>query len=184
MKKRLFLISLFAVVISNAIQAQAKQKDIDILYQKYKNLDTITVTNANGTVKLAVKIIMNGNGKPQSITLVGYVDNSTSANSLIDKLENDKEKSGYKFSSSATVYSEEILNVNVYTKGTQYAKYGVSTDLFSKSDTPPPYETGTEEQKKRRAQMYYFALMGGCFVYMEVGDISRKVNDKSEEFKF
>ncbi|MBS1641597.1 MAG: hypothetical protein JSR11_03880 [Bacteroidetes bacterium] len=181
-KRLLFLLS---IIFSLALNAQTQTKDIDVLYQKYKNRDTIEVTNANGTVKLAVSVILNSKGKPESIILTGYADNSTLANSLIDKLENDKKKAGYKYSSFSTVYSGiEILNVSVYTKGSQYAKYGVDTDIFGKNDSPPPYETGTEEQKKRRTKAYWFAQFGGCYVYMEVGDISRKLNDKSEDFKF
>lgn len=182
---RISFLLLALLLFSASIQAQTKTKDIDALYQKYKNRDTIVVTNANGSVKLAVDIALNSNGKPQSIVLTGYVDNVTSAESIIDKLANDKQKAGYKYNSIATVYSGkgEILNVTVYTKGKEYAKYGVERDLMSKND-PPPYNSGTEEQKKRREQQYYFALMGGCFIYMEVGDISRKLNDKSEDFKF
>lgn len=171
------------LLISLSASSQAKLKDIDVLYQKFKNKDTITVTNANGTVKLAVDITLNKNGKPQSIVLKGYADNVTLAESITKKLENDKEKAGYKYNSLATIISDEILNVSVYTKGKEYAKYGVCRDIFGKND-PPPYNTGTDEQKTNRSQKYFFALMGGCFIYMEVGDISRKLNDNSEDFNF
>lgn len=176
---------LFAILFFSAsIQAQTKTKDIDALFLKYKNRDTIVVSNANGSVKLAVEITLNSNGKPQSIVLKGYADNSTLAESIISKLESDKRKAGYKDNSLATVMSDEILNVTVYTRGKEYAKYGFTTETFGKRDTPPPYETGTEEQKARRAKAYYAALFGECFIYMEVGDISRQSNDKSEDFKF
>ena len=143
---------------SASLQAQTKTKDIDALYQKYKNRDTIVISNANGSVKLAVEITLNSNGKPQSIVLKGYADNSTLAESIISKLENNKQKAGYKYNSFTTVVSDEILNVTVYTKGKEYAKYGVDRDIFGKDD-PPPYDTGTEEQKKRRAQQYFFLVL-------------------------
>ncbi len=175
----------FTLIFSLTLNAQNLTKDIDILYQKYKNRDTIEVTNANGTVKLGVNISLNDKGKPEFIFLSGYVGNSDLAYSIVEKLENDKKKAGYKYTSFATIYSGiEILSVSIYTKGSQYAKYGVDTDLFGSDDSPPPYETGTTEQKKRRAQQYFFARFGGCYLYLEVGDISRKLNNKSEDFKF
>lgn len=172
------------LLFSVSIEAQTKTKDIDALYQKYKSRDTIVVTNANGSVKLAVDISLNSKGKPQSIILKGYADNATLAESFVKKLKGDKERAGYKYNSFSTVYSDEIVSVTVYTKGTQYAKYGVTTETFGKNDKPPPYDTGTEEQKARRAKAYYAALFGECFIYMEVGDISRKLNEKSEDFTF
>jgi hypothetical protein len=181
---RTLLLLLISSGFCSIATGQAKTKEVDALYQKYKNLDSISVTNANGTVKLAVTISLNTNGKPISIVLTGYADNSEIANTIIKKLEADKEKAGFKYSSTSTQYSSEILSVSVYTKGTQYAKYGVDTDTFGKNDKPPPYETGTEEQKARREKAYYAALFGQCFIYMEVGDISRKSNGKSEDFKF
>lgn len=173
---------------STSIQAQTKTKDIDVLYQKYKNRDTIVITNAEGSVKLAVDIVLNSKGKPQSIVLKGYVSDYSLAQNLVRKLENDKTRAGYKYSTFSTVYSDEIMNVSVYTKGTEYAKYGVQKDIFGKDIPPPPYEGNepymTEQWKKKREAAYYRALFGYCFIYLEVGDISRKLNDNSEDFKF
>jgi hypothetical protein len=151
-------------------------------------MDTITVTSAEGSVKLGVNILFNSKGRPQSIILTGYVLDYSLAESLVRKLENDKIKAGYKYSSHSTVYSNEIMSVKVYNKGAEYAKYGVHKDIFGKDIEPPPYKGSepymTEEWKRKRAEAYYRAFWGYCFVYLEVGDISRQLNDNSQDFKF
>ena len=176
-----FLLLLISSSFCSLSIAQVKTKEVDVLYQKYKNRDSVTVTNATGTVDLAVKIILNANGKPQSIILMGYAENLETADGIIRKLKSDKEKAGFKYSSSSTEYALEILSVAVYTKGTQYAKYGVITKI---EKDEPPYETGTEEQKTKREKAYLASYFKQFFIYMEVGDISRKLNDKSDDFKF
>lgn len=123
------------VIISfyNSSIAQNLTKDVDKLYLKYKNSELVTVTNAKVTVDFTVSIKLNANEKPESLTLIGYTYNQSNwdVESIIIKLGNDKLKSGYKYSGSNDLdllingYMERI-SVNVYTKGTQYAKYGIS----------------------------------------------------------
>jgi len=112
-----FLLLLISSCFWSFATGQVKTKEVDALYQKYKNLDSISVTNANGTIKLAVTILLNTNGKPIFIVLTGYADNLEIANTIIKKLEVEKEKAGFKYSSYSTQYSSEILSVSVYTKG-------------------------------------------------------------------
>lgn len=173
------------LILSCSAAAQNKILDVDRLFDQYKNSDSITITNAKGGIKLGVTLAVNEKGEPISIILSGYVENKDIANSLKAKLCQDKIKAGYKYDGTSQVYSDlENVTVDVYTKGSQYAKYGIPYLLLSSVDSPPPYDTGTEEQKKKRSEKYFFAQFGGSYIYLEVGDISRKLNDEGKDFTF
>ncbi len=189
-----FILCLF--FFSNLLLSQTKQKkvlpkkDIDILYEEYKNKDSITISNVYGEVTLKVEIELNKKGNPICIKLSGYAPNQQIAKAIISNLSNAKIKSNYTFSSSYnTEFVGEYCVLSTYSKGTQYAKYGWTSDIIGKDLPPPPYDndTGwwvTPEWKKARKATYYRALFGMCFIYLEVGDFDRKINGKSEDFKF
>jgi hypothetical protein len=72
--KKVSIILIIHLIFFSSVIAQNKILDVDRLYDQYKNSDSITITNAKGSIKLGVTIVLNEKGKPISIALSGYVD--------------------------------------------------------------------------------------------------------------
>lgn len=192
MTKALLNIIVLIFFCSSTI-AQTVIKDVDKLYQKYKNTDSINVTNAKVSVDFAVSLKLNANEKPESVILIGhtYQQSTWDVESLTKKLGSDKLKSRYKHSGSNTLtlyidgYREDIT-VEVYTKGSQYAKYGISSRIPKNYfDSFNPYETDTEKERNEKIRLEdLIRSFKGYIVYLEVGDISRKSKGQSSDFNF
>lgn len=171
--KHIFILFLLICNTSILSNAQIKPKEVDLQYQKYKNLKHIKVTTAEGTIEFEVSKNMNSNGKPVSITLVGRVFNESMGRNFVRKLGVERVRKGYQMS---TVY-EEILGttMEVYTKGTEYSKYAFNEKYDQNKDNP--FETLENKMSRINNLKEYI-------IYLEVGDISRKVTAKAENFSF
>lgn len=190
--KALFFCIIFFVY---SLNGQTQLKEVDKLYQKYKDIDSITVSSAKMTIRFSIETKLNAKGKPTSVTLIGFTgfQDKYDAQSLIDKLESDKRKSGFKDAGTSKLnflfvkqYQEDIT-VDVYTKGTQYAKYGIANKVPNSNDDFIYLPNETDEQKKQRQERSAKDLNRmflGYLVYLEVGDFSRETSNKSQDFKF
>lgn len=120
-----------------------------------------------------------------------YQQNTWDAESLTNKLGSDKIKAGYKYSGTNTLslyiegYQEEIT-VKVYTKGSQYAKYGITNSIpKSYFDSFNPNESDAEKEQRQKLELKdLMRSFKGYLVYLEVGDISRKSKGQSSDFNF
>lgn len=162
------LLCLFAVLfLSCAAYAQTSTKpvpqlDVDKLYKKYKDKDSVKLYIAGEVLYAKIKVEYNVNGKPSAVIMYGSCFGSFAIDDLIRSLQSQKEKAGYHYvtSGSCIVPGELIFaSVSIYQKGTQYARYGKSDH-----DINDPL----------RGEWFYF----------EVGDTKRKGNDKTEKFEF
>lgn len=147
--------------------------DIDKIYQKYKDLKTVTIHTADGDIEAKIKITLNSEGKPSSIILYNWVAfQDVTIERIMASLESAKEKTGYKNKGSSTVFFEgEFVTTSLYEKGTQYAKYGLQKEMFRNL---PSLEDQQKESKKPV----------GSFFYFEVGDIQRSANGQGKNFEF
>jgi hypothetical protein len=183
MKK--LLLFCFCICSASHIKAQkVVKKDIDVLYQKYKNTDSVTIQNASIKLNLSIDRKLNAKGLPISLILSSYVDiyEKSAVQHILDNLEQAKEKAGYKLIGSSIVsfYKGETIMVWVYQKGTQYAKYGINDNEYNSQSTYSP----NENERKENERIAKLKEMKGDFIYMEVGDFSRATTETSTPFKF
>ena len=123
------------------------------------------------------KVIINYNtkGKPYRIIVYGEAAADADLEALVNRLGDDKLKAGYRnlLHPNAVNFDqkrvyENNIQVSVYQKGTQYAKYGIK-----KMETRNQLvgETGTPRHTTD-------------FFYFEVGDTARRSALKPEKFNF
>jgi hypothetical protein len=145
--------------------------DVDRLYAKYKNKEAITLYTPQENITANVEIRYNDAGKPSAVILYGTYTSAEAINSMIDNLIKAKEKVGYRHTSSDKCILpkqegfpdilQTSVQVEVYQKGSQYAKYGPSYPL-----------------------LISVGLEGKHDFYFEVGDVRRLDSAKKEPFTF
>lgn len=99
--------------------------EIDRLYKKYKGVDSMLITNVNGSFYAHISVEFNTEGKPQSITLKGESTNIETVKLFIKDLKEDRESKGYTLqppSSDITSY-----NGDTYVKGSLYTRFNQFT---------------------------------------------------------
>ncbi|HMH24163.1 MAG TPA: hypothetical protein VK563_20410 [Puia sp.] len=123
--KSLILIA-FAVISCKCI-AQTKNvkpaNEIDRLYQKYKGVDSVEITNPYGTFKADIYVELNKEGKPMEITMSGNVGGTEieAVKQFIIGLIRQKKANGYHIVGDD--YDEGLLNATVaLTKGNLYTR--------------------------------------------------------------
>lgn len=156
--------------------------DVDRLYQKYKNKEHILIRAGNREVKANVIIQYNTFGQPASIILYGEADGDmgNTLESLKQELEDAKLKAGYKqINSRSNVVNfeqnnsyENNIDVSLFQKGTQYAKYGIK----QAGERQPAVTASTDENTSPRFVSDFF--------YFEVGDTARKQAIRAEKLDF
>jgi hypothetical protein len=173
---KLFLLWLLALPMIAATQNKKSTVitlDVDRLYQKYKDYETVTIHTADGDLTANVKCFLNEKGKPYSVILYGYCGGNVSVEKLSRTLESQKTKSGYGFTGYSSVSFEgESVLASLYEKNTQYAKYGIkrSQDRYVK------LFDGTEIKPDKYPVSDFF--------YFEVGDVRRRNTGNQETFTF
>ena len=89
MKKIIVLFSLFGFNLF----CFSQQLEIDRLYEKYKNSETIVLYTTQGDITANVYIEMNDDNKPKSITISGYSSSISSIREVIGGMTTKKKKS-------------------------------------------------------------------------------------------
>jgi hypothetical protein len=179
MKMRLLMLLLALPMLMTAQTKKPKAPvtlDVDRLYAKYKDMETVTIHSADGDITAHVQIELNEAGKPYSVILFGYQFSTTSdLERVISSLTSAKEKAGYKFQGLSSVsfigkYNDkpvyESVLTSLYQKGSQYAKYGM-TAMNERTELNGAYKKPI-----------------GNFFYFEVGDVRRRSTGKQEPFTF
>jgi len=169
--KNLYLI-LMLILASKFTIAQSHSKEIDVQFEKYKNQKTVTVTNAEGSIDFEIDTFLNAKRKPERIMLVGKTYNESFATHLIENLGRKRLKLGFKHTTTTEPNPLDALysySYEVYTKGEEYAKYGVNKKNKINYDSSG-YEIS-------RTIDYYIVLL-------EIGDISRQLNGQGTNFNF
>jgi hypothetical protein len=173
----LFLLSLTFVCLLFAqyTSAQTVKTDLDRLYEKYKGTSETTIFV--GDKEISARVLINYNAKHQPYRIIIYGDAAADTNleELVSQLGEAKTKAGYKRLQQAGAVNfdqnrvyENNIQVALYQKGTQYAKYGIKKmDERNQlvGDTENPHHTTD-------------------FFYFEVGDAARKNTVKPEKFDF
>ncbi|MDR2127091.1 MAG: hypothetical protein LBP63_09715 [Prevotellaceae bacterium] len=119
--KKIYFIGYFLIALSNLCFAQqsankvlnqgvqikkAQPKsvnEIDRLYNKYKDKETITIYSSFGELKGEISTEMNASNKPESITISGTTDGIDAISEIIYELIKQKLKQGYKHYSGEQV---------------------------------------------------------------------------------
>jgi hypothetical protein len=166
---------LTCLCFSQVTIAQTPATDLDRLYQKYKGLSETTVFVGDREVNARVIINYNAKGKPYRIIVFGEAAADADMEQLVTQLGDAKLKAGYKSVPHPGAVNfdqnriyENNIQVSVYQKGTQYAKYGIKK---VEDRNQLVGETGT-------------ARFTSDFFYFEVGDMARKSTLKREKFDF
>jgi len=176
-KASLFLLSLLFIVLGFAQRgtAQTAKTDLDRLYEKYKGNSETTIFVGDKEISARVLINYNAKNKPYRIIVYGEAAADADLEELVDQLGQAKTKAGYKRSQHAGAVNfdqnrvyENNIQVSVYQKGTQYAKYGI------KKMEDRNQLVGETENPHHTSDFFYF----------EVGDTARKSTLKPEKFDF
>jgi hypothetical protein len=129
------LLCLYAIILlsqtghSQTSSRPTQQLDVDNLYKKYKDKDSVKLYFASEELYAKIKVEHNKNGKPSAVIMYGVCLGSSSIKEIIENLQAQKEKAGYRYVTSGSVLvpgEDEFAEVSIYQKGTQYAKYGTS----------------------------------------------------------
>jgi hypothetical protein len=182
--KKIFLFLLLSVFVSSILFSQNKKpvplkknatstkKEIDVLADKYKGKETITVYTSHGEMVGSIYIENNPDDKPQSVSISFSTDNIEIAKEFILKVVNQKKKQGYYSNDANTNFLDPFFMdsqisqgfIYTYTKGKMYfiveckQEYGAFFNEGSYSNT--------------------------YSVRIETGDNSRKGGKKAENFEF
>ncbi|MFD1259021.1 hypothetical protein ACFQ3S_19615 [Mucilaginibacter terrae] len=151
------------------------QTDLDRLYSKYKGRTETTIFVGEREINAKVIVNYNAKGKPYRIIVYGEAAADGDLENLVEELGETKVKAGYRklLHPNAVNFDqnriyENNIQVSLYQKGTQYAKYGIKkievrNQLVGETGTP-----------------HYTA----DFFYFEVGDTARRSTLKPEKFDF
>jgi hypothetical protein len=135
--KKIFFITYFLTVLSNLCFAQQNANktfrplnqgvpmnktqqqnvnEIDRLYNKYKNKETITIYSTFGELNGTISTEMNASNKPESIEIYGTTNDTDAISEIIYELIKQKLKQGYKH------YSGNQVERVVSPQGVDYIK--------------------------------------------------------------
>ena len=148
-------------------QAPAKQKkaptpvsDLDRLYAKYKDMETVTIYSSGEEVTANIEIVYNDGEKPKAIILTGESRNKALLNRIEAELIAQKERAGYRYGDGMSSFDGAL-----YRKGSMYARYQIKEDIWD---------------DKLSA-----GLLGKKYLFrFEVGDTKRAGSGKTETFTF
>lgn len=173
--KLLFYIGV-AILSIDSSYAQTRQPELDIdkVYQLYKDTNAITIHTGGKEIKANILISYNALNKPYSIIAYGEAD--ANATEALNKLKIDlglaKLQAGYKQAPGEYPVSfnpagnyENSINVTLFQKGTQSAKYGIKKIMYRDQTAP-----GTFVERHV-----------SDFFYFEVCDEGRRNASKPEE---
>ncbi|MDR2065773.1 MAG: hypothetical protein LBP85_08725 [Prevotellaceae bacterium] len=112
MKKMIFIVY-FIAFVTIIYGQQTKQntfqqpkvtiKEIDRLYKKYKDMESVTIYSTFGEIKGNISIELNSDNKPESITISGNTQNTDAIAEIVYDLIQQKVKEGYKFYSGTDI---------------------------------------------------------------------------------
>ena len=185
MKKALLSIMILAFYFSanaqtkNSKITKSAKPEIDKLYEKYKDLENITLYTPHGELYANVFININDNDKPISITIHGVSNNKPAISEFISNTIKMKTKQGYKVTKAphgwgfgtyaedieqglGWVYKEEHSFQLVMKKGKMYFRVDAGCC--------------EEPEKGPRKDGYTWEI--------ETGDSSRQGGNKASNFDF
>lgn len=152
--------------------------DVDRLWQLYKDTTEVTIQVDDKEVKAHILISYNDYNKPYSIIAYGEADAISGMTKALENLKNDlgaqKLKAGYRQAPGTFTVNfhpvgnnDNVIEVSLFQKGTQSAKYGVKKVTYT--------DPGTNGQGTVRQV--------GNFFYFEVCDEGRRNAVKQEKAK-
>jgi len=101
------IIVLFSLIGFNLF-CFSQQLEIDRLYEKYKNSETIVLYTTQGDITANVYIEMNDDNKPKSITISGYANSIAAIKELIGNMIAKKKNLGFTGPCETFVISSEF----------------------------------------------------------------------------
>ncbi|WP_158825013.1 hypothetical protein [Mucilaginibacter lacusdianchii] len=170
--RKAFLI-IISILLTHLAFAQNKAEpalDVDRLWKLYKDTSEVIIHLDNQEVTAHIVISYNAAKKPYSVIAYGETDAVTDLTQALEKLKNElgaeKLKAGYRQAPGTYTVNfhpagnnENVVDVSLFQKGTQSAKYGVKKVTYS--------DPGTNGQGA--VQRYV-----GNFFYFEVCDEGRR----------
>jgi hypothetical protein len=183
MKKLKKLLLLIFILTSPIVTSQTKKgtpkktkPEIDVLYENYKDSNSIKLYTSNGEITGDVIVDKNSENKPVSIKISGSSSNKNSISEFINNTIEMKKKQGYKIYESSPYGIEYGLEHSfqgkngfhlVMKKGNMYFR----SDASSYTQIAGLLENNTHTETSYRWEI-------------ETGDSSRKGGKEAKEFKF
>lgn len=178
MKKQSFLFILLISCITTISIAQIKTQkkavnkkpmlEIDRLYEKYKNIKTITLFTTEGNFEGNVSIEFNESKKPISVIIEGKTENSTALTEFLIKTIKMKLKQ-YNQTEPNDIYDLQYLAKGIsqkYSKGDMYFKVDVNMNSYTLKDN----------DGFRACNMFIWRI--------ETGNSRRKITENVKPFVF
>ncbi|MEY5047614.1 MAG: hypothetical protein RLZZ175_973 [Bacteroidota bacterium] len=191
MRHILLLILLSFTVFVNA-QTKPKSKkstptkpEIDKLYEKYKDSDSITLYTPHGELFGNVNIDMNENNKPISVQIYGHSENKSAIAEFISNTIKMKLKQGYKATKmpfgwgswSFTELVEQGLE-NEFREGHSFQLLMKKGSMYFRVDA------GCCQKSLEGDVLYNFDQSFRYSWEIETGDSKRKGGNKATDFEF
>ena len=105
----------------------SNDNELNKLLGRYRNGDSIIISNRNGRFKAGIHIDNNfKSGKPFGISFSGWVSSETSMMSFIDSISTNRRKHGY-FSERSSFSVEEELKRSDLQRGIVYIRFPFAT---------------------------------------------------------
>jgi len=130
MKKQLIVIMILLISINAECQVKKNIKypsaksEIDKLYERYKDLTTITLNTPLGSIEGKVSIVYNKEGKPTSVRISGETSSEEVLTEFLENTIKMKKRQGYKNNENEIFqikYLNQILTTNyLMKKGAMY----------------------------------------------------------------
>jgi hypothetical protein len=160
-------LTLLMLLLPFFVTAQTKklassQLDVDKQYVKYKDQKTITITTSSGSFEANVEIELTSDGKPARIFLWGQTSNRVALNDVMEEMKGNKLANRYVSKGNSTEPAKYgTIVMEVFTKGTQYAKYGAERKVkpLGEKDQDPftfHFEVGDKSRKAANSKSFDF----------------------------
>jgi hypothetical protein len=170
--KKAFILLFISTLMSSLVNGQSTKaqavNEIDRLYQKYKGMDSVEITNVYGTFKAVISVDLNETGKPKEITISGAI--SEDGFQIVDLFLNDmtirKKANGYK---------EVQTDISPMTNGVALTKGFYYTRISKSYGDLPSIHTGYSDPIP---SMHYMKFS------ITSGDVRRAAGSKSKQVDF
>ena len=194
MKNLICFFTAIAILFSSITYSQNKpaikkkttaysKKEIDILADKYKGKDEITVYTSHGEMTGNINIENNPDDKPQSVSITFSTYNEEIYKEFINGIIKQKQKQGYHCNDYYD--SDNIQNIflgSIYTFKRNNMYFIISGYVDKQSNRTSDFKTDFNGNLILNDEPIIYTF--NYFFTIETGDNSRKGGKKAEKFEF
>ncbi|MFZ4402005.1 MAG: hypothetical protein ACOYO1_18390 [Bacteroidales bacterium] len=162
------------------------KKEIDILADKYKGSDNITVYTSHGEMTGSISIEYNPDNKPQAVSISFSTDNEEIAKEFINNIIKQKQKQGYHCNDYYDTYNTQFvffyITETIYTfiKNSMYFIISGHIDSYPNHTSENRIDFFGNSQINTEPITYTYNYVFS----IETGDNSRKGGKNAEKFEF